>query len=106
MPEPSETGPTASIQKRIDAAKAEREPAAKQDQPVSQAHVAWRMVVDLVVGTGLGAAAGYGLDVLFGTMPLFLAALTLLGFAGGVNLMLRTARELTSKDGVEGADED
>lgn len=73
---------------------------------MSQAHVAWRMVVDLVAGAGLGAAAGYGLDVLFGTMPLFLAALTLLGFAGGVNLMLRTARELTSKDGGKSAGED
>ena len=89
-----------SIRQRIAAAKAELEPQKPEVGPVSSMHLAWRMVVDLVAGTGLGAAIGYGLDVLFGTLPIFLAVLTLLGFAAGVNLMIRTSREI-QQDGGE-----
>jgi ATP synthase protein I len=37
---------------------------------------------------------GYGLDVLFGTLPVFLVVFTLLGFAAGVNVMMRTSKEI------------
>lgn len=57
------------------------------------------MVVDLVAGIGVGAGCGYGLDILFGTMPVLLVVLTLLGFAAGVNLMLRTASSVDAKGG-------
>ena len=33
-----------------------------------QAHLAWRMVIELVAGLGLGFGIGYGLDWLFGTL--------------------------------------
>ncbi len=52
------------------------------------------MVVDLVAGVGVGFATGYGLDVFFGTRPLIMIVLTLLGFGAGINLMLKTAKEL------------
>ena len=58
---------------------------------------AW-MVIELVSGLGIGAAVGYGLDVLFGTLPVFLVGLTLLGFVAGVRVMLRTAKELQDKN--------
>lgn len=58
------------------------------------AQVGWRMVIELVAGLGIGAAMGYGLDVLFGTLPIFLVVLTLLGFAAGVQTMMRSAREI------------
>ncbi len=87
------------IHERIDAARSELEPNEPETGPVAGAHLAWRMVVDLVVGTGLGAAMGYGLDVLLGTLPIFLAVLTLLGFAAGVNLMIRTSREIQLEQG-------
>ena len=61
---------------------------------MSQAHFAWRMIIDLVVGVGIGAVVGYGLDSLFGTQPLLMIVFVLLGFGAGVNLMLRTAREV------------
>ena len=56
------------------------------------------MVIELVVGVGMGAGAGFGLDHLFGTAPVLLAVMTLLGFAAGVNLMLRTAKEFGNGD--------
>lgn len=65
------------------------------DQPAySQAQHAWRMVIELVSGLLIGFAIGYGLDRLFGTMPVLLVIFTLLGFAAGVRVMLRTAQEL------------
>ena len=92
-PSDSDSDGDPSIRDRIKAARSELEPGQPETGPVANMHLAWRMVVDLVAGTGLGAACGYGLDVLFGTLPIFLAVLTLLGFAAGVNLMIRTSRE-------------
>jgi ATP synthase protein I len=37
---------------------------------------------------------GYGLDVLFGTLPICLVIFALLGFAAGVKTMLRTAEQM------------
>lgn len=63
----------------------------------SQGEVAWRMMIELATGIALGAGIGYGVDVLAGTLPLFLVILTLLGFAAGIRTMLGTARELGVK---------
>lgn len=60
----------------------------------SQGEVAWRMVIELVSGMVLGLGLGYGLDVLMGTLPLFLVIFSLLGFAAGVRVMLGTARDM------------
>ncbi|NHB78089.1 AtpZ/AtpI family protein [Rhodobacter calidifons] len=60
----------------------------------SQGEVAWRMVIELATGIMLGSAIGYGLDVLFGTLPVFLVIFSLFGFAAGIKTMLGSAREL------------
>lgn len=73
-------------------------PKAAQDHH-SMAQTGWRMVIELVTGLGIGAGMGYGLDVLMGTQPLMLVLLTLLGFAAGVRVMMRTAKELETKTG-------
>lgn len=59
-----------------------------------QAHLAWRMVIELVAGLGIGFGIGFGLDKLFGTMPFLLILFIFLGFAAGVKTMMRTAAEL------------
>lgn len=63
----------------------------------SQGEVAWRMVIELVTGMLLGMGIGYGLDVLFGTLPVFLIIFSLFGFAAGVKTMLGSARQLAQK---------
>ena len=63
----------------------------------SQGEVAWRMVLELVTGMFLGLAIGYGLDILFGSLPVFLVIFALLGFAAGVKTMLGSARQLAKK---------
>ena len=63
----------------------------------SQGEVAWRMVIELATGIMLGSAIGYGLDVLFGTLPVFLVIFSLFGFAAGIRTMLGSAKELGRK---------
>ncbi|MBA3910052.1 MAG: F0F1 ATP synthase subunit I [Rhodobacter sp.] len=63
----------------------------------SQGEVAWRMVIELVTGMLLGVAIGYGLDVLMGTLPIFLIIFSLFGFAAGVKTMLGSARQLAQR---------
>jgi ATP synthase protein I len=77
--------------------KKERASGPRKDDPHSQAHLAWRMVTELVAGLLIGFGIGYGLDLLVGTMPLFLVLFTLLGLAAGITTMLRSAGELQRK---------
>jgi ATP synthase protein I len=74
-------------------------PAAKTNtvKGFSQGEVAWRMVIELVTGMLLGMGIGYGLDVLFGTLPVFLIIFSLVGFAAGIKTMLGSARQLAQK---------
>ncbi len=63
----------------------------------SQGEVAWRMLIELMTGMFLGVGIGYGLDVLFGTLPIFLVIFSLFGFAAGIKTMLGSARQLAQK---------
>lgn len=63
----------------------------------SQGEVAYRMVIELATGIVVGVGIGYGLDVLFGTLPIFLSVFSLVGFAAGVRTMLGTARQLQAR---------
>jgi ATP synthase protein I len=64
----------------------------KHAKGFSQGELAWRMVIELATGIMLGTAIGYGIDVLAGTLPVFLIIFSLFGFAAGVKTMLGTAR--------------
>ena len=87
-----------ALSDRIAAAKAAAEPERpKVEEHHSQTQLVWRMVIELVAGICIGFGMGYGLDYLFGTMPIFLVVMTLLGFAAGVRTMLRSAEELQTK---------
>ena len=65
----------------------------------SQGEVAWRMVIELCTGLLLGLGLGYGLDALFGTLPVFLILFAGIGFAAGIKTMLGTARAMN--DGLK-----
>jgi ATP synthase protein I len=94
-----------ALEERIRTVKKAQETGPRTEEHYTQANVAWRMVIELVVGLGIGFGIGYGLDVLLGTMPLFLVLFILLGFAAGVRVMLRTARELEKDQAAEAARE-
>lgn len=82
------------LEGRIKDLKKTQGPEAREDEHFSQAHIAWRMVIELVAGILLGFGMGFGLDWVFGTQPIFLVLFVMLGFAAGVNVMMRTAKEV------------
>lgn len=87
----------AKLEARIEALKGSqgRRPR-KTGAGFSQGEVAWRMVLELATGIGLGAAIGLGIDTLVGTKPLFLVIFCLLGFAAGIKTMLGSAKQLNA----------
>ena len=87
-----------ALEKRLAAAKEKPKAASSQTaKGFSQGEVAYRMVLELATGILVGVGIGYGLDVLIGTLPVFLAIFSLVGFAAGVRTMLGTARQLQEK---------
>ena len=82
---------------RINALKDTQAPKPEAEEHYSMAQQGWRMVTELVSGLLIGVGLGYGLDVLFGTLPIFLVVFTLLGFVAGVNVMIRTSKEIQTE---------
>ena len=94
MTDPDQRERMAQLEKRIAAFKKKDEPKPHMEEHYSQAQLAWRMVIELVAGLLIGFGIGYGLDSLFGTIPIFLVLFTLLGLAAGVKTMMRSAAEI------------
>ena len=97
MPEEPDADRLKALEARISAAKGKAESKAVGTDKFSGAEVAWRMVTELLAGLLIGFGIGYGLDSLFGTMPIFLILFIFAGFAAGVNVMLRTAKAIQAK---------
>ena len=91
----------AQLEGRIAAARKPEEVKSHNDEHYSQAHLAWRMVIELVAGLGIGFGIGYGLDTVLGTMPIFLVLFVLLGFAAGVRVMMRSVKELQEESSAD-----
>jgi ATP synthase protein I len=94
------------LEARIEAAKRAQAPKPRSDEHYSQASLAWRMVIELCAGLGIGFGIGYTMDWFFGTLPLFMVLFVMLGLAAGVKTMLRSAKEIQEKNLAEVADED
>lgn len=98
MGEGNTENPLKSLEEKIRAAKKAVEPEEPVQNKFSAAEVGWRMIIELTAGVFIGFGFGYGLDFLFGTKPVFILLLTLLGFAAGVKTMMKSARELQKKE--------
>ena len=90
------------LDEKLRAARARHAPPPRADEHYSRANQAWRMVIELVAGLGVGFGIGFGIDAALGTRPIFLVLFTLLGFAAGINVMLRTAREIGADGSAHG----
>ncbi|MEO1493474.1 MAG: AtpZ/AtpI family protein [Pseudomonadota bacterium] len=66
----------------------------------------WRITIELVMSIMVGAAMGWGLDSLLGSLPLFLIVFILLGFAAGVRTMLHTVEEMQRKEAAKAAEDE
>jgi len=111
MTDPDERERLAQLDKRIAELKkakveAEQDTRRHQDTHYSQAQLAWRMVIELVAGLGVGFGIGYMLDLWLGTTPIFLVLFILFGFAAGIRVMLRSAQEVKGQQAVETVDDE
>jgi ATP synthase protein I len=97
MADPGDDARIKALEARIAAAKQAQAPKPHMEEHYSQAHLAWRMVIELVAGFGIGFAIGYGLDTLLGTTPWLMVVFTILGFIAGVKTMIRSAAEVQRK---------
>jgi len=96
----------AELDRRIKTARDAGQPKPRADKEKYAAmSLGWRMVIELVLSVMIGAAMGWGLDSLLGSLPLFLIVFVMLGFAAGVRSMLRTANDMQLK-GAEPADDE
>ena len=68
----SDNDPLRDLGQRIQSAKQSYEVEPKVEDHHSGVQHAWRMVIELVSGMAIGFGLGYGLDVLFGTLPIFM----------------------------------
>jgi ATP synthase protein I len=86
------------LEERIEAARGPKPGEARRRSSKAEASgLGWRMVTELLAGMLIGLAIGYGLDSLFGTLPVFLVVFALFGFAAGVRTMMRSAEEVRRK---------
>tara|TARA_B100000989_G_scaffold278502_1_gene240349 strand:+ start:3145 stop:3465 length:321 start_codon:yes stop_codon:yes gene_type:complete len=86
--------PLRDLGEKINSAKQSYENEPKVEDHHSGLQHAWRMVIELVSGLAIGFGLGYGLDIVFGTLPIFMIIFTLLGFVAGIRTMLSTAKEV------------
>lgn len=101
MTDPEDKERLRQLEERIEAVKKTQAPKDHMEEHYSQAQLAWRMVIELVAGLLIGFGVGLGLDTLFGTKPIFLILFIFLGFAAGVNVMIRSAKEIQAKQLAE-----
>ena len=90
-----------ALEQKLEAAKKARQPKPREESHVSQAQAGWRMVTELVAGLLLGFGMGFGIDHLAGTKPWFMLIFTMFGFAAGVRVMMRTAKEIQEKNSMQ-----
>ena len=84
-----------ALDKRLQEFKRKDETIRSDSKSFRASNLGWRMIIELVVGMVLGIIIGFGMDTLFGTTPLFLIIMALLGFAGGIRAMIKTAKEIS-----------
>ena len=97
MTDPDDKHKLDALGERIAAVKGEQVTVSSAPDHHSQVHHAWRMVIELVAGLGIGFGMGYGLDAAFGTTPWLMIIFVLLGFEAGVKTMMRSAAEIQDK---------
>jgi ATP synthase protein I len=93
----SETGELAS---KIQRAKSDRlgksAATAMRQREMTGNGRAFRMVSEFVSAIIVGTALGFAIDAIFGTRPIFLIVLLLMGFAAGVLNVVRAAKEINA----------
>ena len=69
-----------------------------EEQTPSPMGIAFKMGIELVVGSGVGAFIGFWFDRWFDTKPVFLIVLLILGFASGIRNVVREANRMQDNE--------
>ncbi|GMG85464.1 hypothetical protein LNKW23_46850 [Paralimibaculum aggregatum] len=94
--------PLGRLGERIAAAREAQSPKrGRAGEEYKAGSLAWRMVTELVAGVLVGGAIGWGLDGLFGTLPVFLILFGILGLIAGIKVMIRSAKEIEARAAEE-----
>ncbi len=80
------------LEARLREARAEQAPSPEPTSSHRQMGLAYRVLVEMIAGVGVGAAIGWALDKWLGTRPILLLAMLFLGFAAGMLNVLRVIR--------------
>lgn len=79
-----------------------REEIPKEEAPPSKLGIAFQLVADLLAAVLVGGGLGWALDWLFGTSPVLLVVMFLIGAATGMRNVMRTARRLNESQNRPG----
>ncbi|MGQ0662032.1 MAG: AtpZ/AtpI family protein [Pseudomonadota bacterium] len=103
--------PLDDLDARLREARLAHAPAVAPQGTYREMGLAYRVMVELIVGLALGAGVGWGLDSWLGTRPFLLVAMIFLGFAGSMMNIVRAARRFAEQQdaqarrgGAEGKD--
>ena len=84
----------ADLEGRLRKARGNSEVRPEDSSSPSKLGMAFRLVTELLAGVIVGGGIGWALDRVFGTSPLLLIVMFLLGVAAGMRNVIRTAREM------------
>jgi|SRR3954468_1232017 ATP synthase protein I len=87
----------ADLEARLKEARGNR-PAHREDPAPSKLGAAFRLVTELLAAVIVGGGIGWALDRAFGTSPLLLIVMFMLGVAAGMRNVIRTARQMNEQD--------
>lgn len=109
---PTSRDETDGDRKRLDDLDSRLRAARKGDKPPARASthrelgIAYRVLVEMIAGVGVGGFVGWWLDTWLETRPILLMAMLMLGFAGGAMNAYRAIRAYNAavaadtKDGI------
>jgi ATP synthase protein I len=100
-----DSGRLADIEARLKKAREKRGEVRQVESPNSKLGVAFRLVTELLAAVIVGGAIGWGLDRLFGTGPLLLIVMFMVGVAAGFFNVVRSAQQMNRDQAAKEADE-
>ena len=94
----------AEIEERLRKARERRGEVRQVESPNSKLGIAFRLVTELLAAVIVGGALGWGLDRIFGTGPLLLIVMFMVGAAAGIFNVVRAAQQLNRDQAAKDAD--
>ena len=85
------------LESKISESRKKRQPVQENRGNASMLGLAWRLTIEMLAGIGVGGYLGWWIDGVFGTKPIFMLVLLILGMAAGLLNSVRTVAEMRRK---------